>query len=286
MNEISPRTRTVAVGEFDGVHLGHREVIRGSDTVLTFDPHPRAIVGGLGAPDLLTSLDERAALIEELGVDELVVIEFDEEFSRMTAPDFVESVLVGGLNASRVSVGANFRFGSRAAGDPDTLRADSRFETRVVDLVAGEDGPVSSSRIRDLLRAGDIGQANRLLGHHHQIIGPVVSGAQRGRELGYPTANVRLKDGHVVPALGIYACLANGRPAVASLGVRPTFENDGEVLLEVHILDFEGDLYGEQLHVELVDRLREERKFEDSAELIEQMDRDASDARALLDAQG
>ena len=280
--QTGQRERTVAVGEFDGVHLGHREVINGSDTVLTFDPHPRAVVGEQGAPDLLTTIEQRADQIERLGVSELVVIHFDEEFSKMGADEFVESILVEKLGATRVSVGANFRFGSRAAGDPDTLRGDSRFQTRVVDLVSGDDGPVSSSRIRDLLRTGDIARATRLLGHRHEIRGKVIAGAKRGRELGYPTANLRLTDGCVVPAHGIYACTANGRKAVASLGVRPTFEDQGELLLEVHLLDFEGDLYGTELKVELVEHLREELEFADADQLIAQMDDDAKRARAAL----
>lgn len=286
MEDATPRRRWVAVGEFDGVHLGHREVISGADTVLTFDPHPRAVVGGLGAPDLLTSAPQRAEIVSTLGVDELVTIPFDEAFSRMSAQDFISGILVERLGAQKVSVGANFRFGARAAGDPDTLRGDSRFETRVVDLVAGADGPVSSSRIRELIRAGDMPRAARLLGRNHEIWGEVVAGDQRGRELGYPTANLHLEKGLVVPAHGIYACTANGRPSVASLGVRPTFESDGERLLEVHVLDFDGDLYGVELRVSLYERLRDEVRFEGPDELVTQMRADEASARATLARHG
>ena len=285
LEQAADRRRSVAVGEFDGVHLGHREVISGSDTVLTFEPHPRAVIGSQGAPALLTTLEQKAKLVEELGVEEMIVVTFDQEFSQMTAEQFVDRVLVEQVRALKVSVGANFRFGNRAAGDPDTLRADSRFDTRVVDLVATADGPVSSSRIRDLIRDGDLETAKRLLGHNFEMVGNVVEGAKRGRELGYPTANVELNPALIAPADGIYACMANQLPAVASLGTRPTFETGGSRLLEVHLLDFKGDLYGQELHVEMLKRLRPELKFESGEELIAQMDQDSADAAAVCKAQ-
>lgn len=281
LDEATGSDRTLAVGEFDGVHLGHREVISGSDCVLTFDPHPRAVVGTAGPPALLTNLRQKARLIAGLGVGELIVATFNEEFSRMTAAEFIDDVLVDRLGAQHISVGANFRFGNRAAGDPDTLRADHRFSTRVVDLVATADGEVSSSRIRELLAAGDLQLAERLLGHRFQLEGEVVHGAGRGRELGYPTANVAVGPEMLMPSSGIYACFVDSKPAVASLGRRPTFEQDGDLLLEVHLIDWSGDLYGELIAVDFLERIRGEARFEGPAELIAQMDDDRSAAAAI-----
>lgn len=286
LSQVEPRPRKVAVGEFDGVHVGHRAVIEGSDTVLTFEPHPRAVVGPTGAPLLLTTLEQKREAISRLGVQELVVASFDIEFSRMTAERFVADVLIGALGATEVSVGANFRFGTKATGDADLLRANTTFETKVADIVSGDLGLISSSRIRGFIADGEIEAATAMLGRPFEMWGVVGHGEKRGRELGYPTANLRPQAGCVVPAFGIYACLANGHPAVASLGVRPTFEDEGEVLLEVHLLDFEGDLYGTELRVALLSRLRGEERFDSVDELIAQMDRDSAAAAEACRAHG
>lgn len=280
--DAEPRPRRVAVGEFDGVHLGHREVIGGSDTVLTFEPHPRAIVSPDSAPPLLTTLDQKAELIAALGVEELVVVPFDEAFAARSAADFVDSVLVGALRAERVSVGENFRFGHRAGGDAALLAADERFETRVVPLVEVEGEIVSSSHVRGLVLAGDVDRAAAFLGHPFELRGDVVSGDRRGRELGYPTANVVPGDGMVCPGHGVYACRANGLPAAVNVGVRPTFETGRGVLVEAFLIDWEGDLYGRELRIEFLDRLRGERRFASAAALVEQMARDVDRARAAL----
>lgn len=280
--DAEPRPRRVAVGEFDGVHLGHREVIGGSDTVLTFEPHPRAIVSPDSAPPLLTTLDQKAELIAALGVEELVVVPFDEAFAARSAADFVDSVLVGALRAERVSVGENFRFGHRAGGDAAMLAADERFETRVVPLVEVEGEIVSSSHVRGLVLAGDVDRAAAFLGHPFELRGDVVSGDRRGRELGYPTANVVPGDGMVCPGHGVYACRANGLPAAVNVGVRPTFETGRGVLVEAFLIDWEGDLYGRELRIEFLDRLRGERRFASAAALVEQMARDVDRARAAL----
>jgi riboflavin kinase/FMN adenylyltransferase len=188
--EVRERPRRVAVGEFDGVHLGHREVIRGSDTVLTFEPHPLRVIRPEATPRLLTSLDAKAELIAQLGVEELVVIPFDDGFAHQSPDEFVDHILVARLQATRVSVGENFRFGHLAAGDPDRLRADPRFETRVVPLVEVDGEIVSSSHIRGLVLSGEVGLAARFLGAPFQLRGEVVEGDRRGRTLGYPTANI------------------------------------------------------------------------------------------------
>ena len=281
LSKVQARQRKVAVGEFDGVHIGHSAVISGSDTVLTFEPHPRAVVGPRGAPPLLTTLEQKADAIEGLGVDELVVATFDESFSRLSPEDFIEKVLVEALCATDVSVGSNFRFGARAAGDADLLLADKRFDARVADLVSSPLGPVSSSRIREAITEGDMESAAAMLGRNFEMRGTVVHGEKRGRELGYPTANIDPTPGCVVPTTGIYACLANGLPAVASLGVRPTFESNGRLLLEVHLLDFAGDLYGTELRIEMLSRLRGELAFAGADDLVAQM---AIDSQMAADA--
>ena len=198
--EVEPRPRRVAVGVFDGVHLGHREVVRGADTVLTFDPHPLAVIQPAAAPKLLTPTPVKAELLGELGVDEVAVIPFDEEFSRRSAESFVDDVIVGALGATHVSVGRNFRFGHRARGDADMLAADPRFETRVVELVEVEGETVSSSHIRGLVLAGEVAHAIAFLGRRFQIRGTVVRGDGRGRDLGYPTANLVPDEQLVRPA--------------------------------------------------------------------------------------
>src|SRR5579859_2208076 len=221
--DVSLRPRRVAVGEFDGVHLGHRQVIEGSDTVLTFEPHPLAVVRPEAAPKLLTTLEVKAELISELGVQELVVIPFDESFAHQSPEDFIAEILVGRLGATRVSVGENFRFGHRAAGDPDALKAREEFETRVVTLVEVDGEVVSSSHIRALVQAGEVEAAARMLGSPFQMRGEVVRGDGRGRDLGYPTANLVPDNSLVCPGHGIYVALADGSCAAVNVGVRPTF---------------------------------------------------------------
>ncbi len=275
------RPRQIAIGEFDGVHRGHIAVIGDADTVLTFEPHPRAVVGPTGAPELLTTLDQKADLIQNLGVKELVVAEFDERFSQLTPDEFIDSVLIDALGCTTARVGSNFRFGRGAAGTSDTLLSDERFETVVADILEWEGTPVSSSAIRDLLREGEIPQANALLGHRFEMRGTVIEGAKRGRELGYPTANVCPVQGCIVPAYGVYAVLANGLPGAASLGIRPSIEDDDQVLLETYLLDWDGDLYGQELRVEFLERLRPEAKFESLDELVTAMKLDCERAAAI-----
>ncbi|HEY3829002.1 MAG TPA: bifunctional riboflavin kinase/FAD synthetase [Solirubrobacteraceae bacterium] len=283
--DVQPRQgRSVAVGTFDGVHLGHREVIRGADSVLTFDPHPVSVVAPQHAPKLLTSLAVKAELIAALGVRELIVIPFDADFAARSAREFIDEVLVGALGAARVSVGENFRFGHRAQGDPELLAADGRFQAVVHPLLEVDGEVVSSSHIRGLVLAGEVDQAAHFLGAPFQLRGEVVHGDERGRELGFPTANLIPEEALVCPGHGIYACVANGRPAAVSIGVRPTFKTGRGELIEAYILDFEGDLYGSELHLDFLHRLRGERRFQTPAELVEQMRRDVQQTRELTAA--
>jgi riboflavin kinase/FMN adenylyltransferase len=279
--DVVARPRRVAVGEFDGVHLGHREVIAGSDTVLTFEPHPLAVVRPEAAPRLLTSLDAKAELVAGLGVEELVVIPFDDGFAHQTPQEFIDHILVERLQATRVSVGENFRFGHRAAGDPDLLAADGRFETRVVPLVEVDGEIVSSSHIRGLILAGEVELATRFLGSPFQMRGPVVQGDQRGRTLGFPTANLIPDESLVCPGHGIYAARTPEACAAVSIGVRPTFGTGRAMLVEAYLLDWDADLYGRELRIDFLARLRGERRFDSPEALIEQMRIDVQQTREL-----
>jgi riboflavin kinase / FMN adenylyltransferase len=281
LGEAGRRPRRVAVGEFDGVHLGHREVIKGSDTVLTFEPHPLRVVRPEAAPRLLTSFDVKAELIAALGVEELVVIPFDQRFAAQSPAEFIDQVLVDALAATRVSVGENFRFGHRAAGDPQVLAADPRFDTRIVPLVEMEGEIVSSSHIRALVQAGEVELADRMLGAPFQLRGEVVEGDRRGRTLGFPTANIVPDEALVCPGHGVYVARADGACAAVNVGVRPTFGTGRAVLVEAYLLDRDVDLYGHALRIEFLKRLRGERRFESIDALVEQMRRDVARTREL-----
>lgn len=281
LDDAPKRSRDLAIGMFDGVHIGHREVIDGADTVLTFEPHPMTVIQPQAAPKLLMPFELKRAAIQSLGVAELVVIPFDEQFAARSAEDFIDSVLVDRLGAKRVSVGENFRFGAKARGDTEMLRNAPQFETRVAPIVEVDGESVSSSRIRALVAAGDVETASRYLGAPFTYIGEVVPGDRRGRTLGFPTANVLPDDRLAVPGHGVYAAVANGHPAAVSVGVRPTFDTGRSVLIEAYLMDFDGDLYGEELRIEFLQRLRGEHSFEDEQALVEQMRRDAEDARRV-----
>lgn len=287
LDEARPRPRRVAVGTFDGVHLGHRRVIGGSDTVLTFEPHPVAVVAPHAAPKLLTTLERKAELIGEQGVDELVVIPFDREFAAQGAQAFIDEVLVERLGAERVAVGENFRFGHKAQGDTDLLRADGRFDVNVEPLLEVDGEVVSSSHIRGLVLGGAVEYAGHLLGAPFAMAGEVVHGDGRGRELGFPTANLVPPEGYVVPGHGVYAARAmlagepEGIPAAVNVGVRPQFETGRGELIEAFLIDWEGDLYGQPLEVQFLKRLRGERRFSSVEALVEQMAGDVETARRI-----
>jgi riboflavin kinase/FMN adenylyltransferase len=279
--EAEPRPRRIAIGTFDGVHVGHQAVIEGADTVLTFEPHPLDILHPAAAPKLIMPFEIKRDVIEGLGVDELVVIPFDEDFAQIEPERFIAEVLVERLRAEHVSVGENFRFGAKAKGDPALLSAHPEFETRVVPLVEVDGETVSSSRVRALVAAGELEAANRCLGGPFMLEGVVVEGDQLGRKLGFPTANLVPDDRLVTPGHGVYAAFANGIPAAVNVGVRPTFESGRGLLIESYLIDHDEDLYGRTLRVAFVERLRGERRFPSVEELIAQMRRDVELARAV-----
>ena len=281
LSEVERRPRRVAVGTFDGVHLGHRRVIAGSDTVLTFDPHPVSVIAPQAAPKLLTTLERKAELVAQEGVEELVVIPFDKEFSQRGPEQFIDDVLTGALDAQRVAVGENFRFGKQASGDADMLAADGRFEVHVEPLLEVDGEVVSSSHIRGLVLGGAVEYAGKLLGAPFAMRGEVVHGDKRGRELGFPTANLIPPEGYIAPGHGVYAARANGVAAAVNVGVRPQFQTGRHELIEAYLLDFDGDLYDQPLRIEFRKRLRGERRFPSVEDLVEQMGRDAETAREI-----
>ncbi|MFN2612375.1 MAG: riboflavin biosynthesis protein RibF [Solirubrobacterales bacterium] len=275
------RERHVAIGTFDGVHLGHRAVMEDADTVLTFEPHPLSVLNPAAAPKLITPFEIKRDVIEGLGVEELVVIPFDKEFAAKPAEEFCTDVLIRRLGAKKVSVGENFRFGAKAKGDPEMLASHKEFATRVVPLVEVDGETISSTQIRALIAAGEVDLAQRFLGAPVMYEGEVVGGDQRGRELSFPTANIVPDDSLAVPGHGVYAAFADGHPAAVNIGIRPTFESGRGLLIEAYLLDFDADLYGRILRVAFVKRLRGERRFASVEELIAQMNRDVAEAREV-----
>jgi riboflavin kinase / FMN adenylyltransferase len=275
--ELGSQPRAVAIGTFDGVHLGHAAVIREAvgaglrPTVVTFDPHPRAALGN--SVELLCTLGRRLELLESCGVEDVLVVEFTLRTAERSAPEFARDVLLA-IGTEVVVAGEGFRFGRGREGDCDLLRSLG-LDAREVALVPG----ISSTRIRAHVKAGELGAAARLLGRPFEVDGVVVGGDRRGGTLGFPTANLRVEPTLLVPPYGIYAGAVGDRRAAVSIGVNPHYGGT-ERRIEAYLLDWEGDLYGDRLVVELWRRLRDERAFDSEAELIAQIAKDVEDTRA------
>jgi riboflavin kinase / FMN adenylyltransferase len=289
----------VAIGNFDGVHLGHRalieraRVLAGSNdearvVALTFDPHPSALFAGKGPP-MISSLARRIELLGEAGADVVVVEPFTRELASRTAVGFVEDILVRALQARAIVVGYDFSYGAGRSGTTETLRAHGGrlgLEVAILDVVERAGEVASSSRIRQHLAAGDMAAAERLLGRRWDIDGIVVHGAKRGRAIGVPTANIK-PDSELLVRSGIYAVTMSveggpALPAVASLGTNPTFVDSGGLVLEVHVLDGGGDYYDRRVRTAFVAHLRDEAKFESVDALVTQIQRDIDAARRVL----
>lgn len=291
----------VTIGNFDGVHLGHQAMLRRltetararglAACVLTFEPHPREFFAPERAPARLTSLREKLELFERLGVDRVHVCRFNREFSRLDAEAFVDLILCRGLEAKWVLIGDDFRFGAKRAGDHALLQAAGAsrgFEVVAMPSVTVDGLRAASTAVRDALSCGDLELARLLLGRPYSISGRVVGGDKVGTRLGFPTANIQMK--HNKPPLsGIFAVELSGLrenplPGAASLGVRPTVKNDGRPTLEVHLFDFDRQIYGEHVRVEFLHKLRDEAKFPDLAALTRQIAQDVADAKAYFSA--
>jgi riboflavin kinase / FMN adenylyltransferase len=276
VDELETRPRAVALGTFDGLHRGHRRVLQAAraagltSTVVTFDPHPRVALGY--EVRLVSSLERRLELMAELGIDDALIVAFDLDLAQLAPDQFAEAVLRP-IGAEVVVAGANFRFGRGRSGDLALLERLG-FDTRSVPLVEG----VSSTRIRELLSAGEVAAAARLLARPPEVEGIVVAGDARGGTLGFPTANLRLDPQLLVPAYGIYAGAAKGYRAAISIGTNPHY-GGGERRVEAHLLDFHGDLYGKRLVLQLWRRLRDEQAFESEAALVEQIAADVRETR-------
>lgn len=294
----APQPTGLTIGVFDGMHRGHQQgiarlVVEAErlsllPTVLTFSVHPLSTLAPDRAPLQLTPLSVRLEMFEQLGVRLIGLLPFDQ-IRTLSAPDFFQQILLDRLQTRHISVGADFRFGHQRQGDLVWLRTQGERAGIGVsewEMVEDERGLISSSRIRDLLAKGEITQVNRLLGHPYRIIGQVKRGDQRGVTLGFPTANVSDLTGIALPPAGVYAGWADlpqgTFPTVINIGVRPTFRADGSTVVEAHLLDFEGDLYGVALNLRLVDRLRSEQKFDTPTDLVSQINHDIAQARQLL----
>lgn len=293
----------VTIGNFDGVHLGHQAILgelkgeaRASgltSCVVTFEPHPRELFSPLAAPTRLTSLREKCELLSEHGVDRVQVLRFNRAFASLSADEFIDRVLVGGLNAKWVMIGDDFCFGAKRSGDFKHLKnAGDKlgFEVHAMHTIKAGSGEnaarVSSSAVRELLSAGDVVRAARLLGRPYSISGRVVDGDKLGRTLGFPTANVQMRHNRP-PLTGIYAVKVEGLGeralgGVASIGVRPTVTNSGLVKLEVYIFDFDENIYGRHIRVDFLKKIRDEEKYKDLETLKQQIAKDADEARAIL----
>ncbi len=277
----------LAIGNFDGVHLGHQALLKelvkvaeqkkSISAVMTFEPHPREFFSPNGAPARLTTLREKLELFDAAGIEKVFVCPFNARFAQLSAQDFMHKILIESLNTQSVLVGDDFRFGAKREGtlaDITTVGFDLINQPQI--NLGGN--RVSSTRVREALADGDLKLAQSLLGRAYSISGKVVHGAKRGRQLGFPTANIHMR--HERPALtGVYAVRLDGLPSVANLGVRPTIAGIPKLLLEVHALDFNGDLYGQHVHVQFLYKLRNEMKFDGLDALKAQIGRDVAQAK-------
>jgi riboflavin kinase/FMN adenylyltransferase len=296
------RPTVLTLGVFDGLHLGHQRIMqtvveraRGANaipTVLTFDPHPRAVLHPESAPPLLQTLDQRLAALEVLGIEQAILIRFNREFAAIDAETFLRDVVYERLQAREVYLGKGFAFGKNRAGNIELLRKMSRALGFFADEVAEvrlRGKRISSSKIREFLADGKINQARRMLGRPYGVEGKIIHGAQRGRTIGFPTANLHPQN-RVIPKFGVYATATliddKWRRGITNVGVRPTFEKESEPSIETYIFDFDGDLYGDVLRVRFLHRIRDERKFGGIEELKTQIERDTRRALNYFSRRG
>ncbi|MDF1610808.1 MAG: bifunctional riboflavin kinase/FAD synthetase [Stygiobacter sp.] len=289
----------VTVGSFDGLHRGHIKIIKelistakknnGTSVLVTFDPHPRSVLSKYSEVSILTSLDEKKMILDKLDVENLYVIHFTREFSQLSSEEFIQNFLIEKLNASHIVIGHDHKFGKDRLGDENKLRElglKLGFTVSSVQPECIDDEIISSTKIRRFLINGELDKANLYLDRYYSICGIVVKGAQRGRTLGFPTANVQIDDvKKAFPKVGVYVtrCFLKDEVkfGVMNIGYRPTFENKQELVPEVYILDFNRDIYGEKIRVDFIKRLRDEIKFNSKDELINQIEKDKREAEKI-----
>lgn len=301
IDEIGYDKQTVlTLGTFDGIHLGHQLIIKKviacseennlKNIVITFHPHPRKVINPELQLKILTTTEEQINILEKLGIQNLFIIDFTKEFAELTPEEFVKNYLVDKIGISRIVIGYDHHFGKGRGGDVEFLKASGKkydFEILQIQPFVIDDEPVSSTKIRSALESGEIKRANKMLGRTYSFSGLVVEGDKRGRELGYPTANIKISDDDkMLPQIGIYAVLVEldgiEHKALLSIGKRPTFYNDGKVIPEVYIYDFNNDIYGKEIKVKLIEKLRGEEKFNSAEELIRQMNIDKENGLRVL----
>lgn len=299
LQEVSLKQTWLTIGAFDGVHRGHQEIVtamvseahaaKGLAVVLTFDPHPAIVLGKRSMPFYLTTPEERATLLGQLGVDIVITQTFDHLLAETNARDYI-LMLVKHLGLHSLWVGPDFALGRNREGNLEALRVlgeEFNFKIHVIPTVEDEERVISSSLVRSLIQAGDVKQARDLLGRPYSVTGMVVPGDQRGRTIGVPTANLEVPEIKILPMTGVYACKAilNGQawPAATNIGIRPTFDGQGKrVHLEAHLIGYSGDLYGQDLTLEFIERLRDEKRFDDIPALVNQIHMDIERARELV----
>ncbi|MAT59599.1 MAG: riboflavin biosynthesis protein RibF [Ignavibacteriae bacterium] len=290
----------LTIGTFDGLHLGHQQIIskvikvaeekKLTSVVVTFDPHPRAVVSKDYNMQLLATLDEKKILFEELKIDNLFVINFTMEFAKISSDDFVKNYLIDKLNAKHVVIGYDHKFGKNRNGDKSTLKEFGikyGFDVTCMDEFQSEGDTISSTVIRNLLQTGEVDTANSYLGRNYSFFGKVVEGAKRGREIGFPTANIEIDNPYkLVPANGVYIVKASldnqSLYGIMNIGIRPTFENENNKVIEMHIFDFNKNIYGKEIKIEFIKRIRSEKKFNSKEELINQITKDKNFAEEFL----
>ena len=292
----------VTVGSFDGLHIGHQKILKklievskeieGTSVLLTFEPHPRSVIAKDFNLKILTTLDEKKFILEKFGIDNLIVQNFTLEFSQMTSEEFIKKILVNDIGVSHIVIGHDHKFGKDRLGDEEKLKEFGRQYNFNVTSVEAEmiDGQiVSSTKIRKALYEGNIEKVNLFLGRNYKITGKIVEGTKRGRELGFPTANIKLDDDRkAIPKNGVYvvSCYLRDKNyyGVMNIGIRPTFENDNQTTLEVNLFDFNSDIYGEDIEVNFIKYIRDEKKFESKEDLIKQIKLDVETAKEIIEA--
>lgn len=297
-NSFKSDNTCLAIGAFDGLHKGHQLIIKRAikiarknnypAAVLSFHPHPLKIIAGKNPPPAVVSRHQKISLLEEMGVDYYFEQEFNQEFAHLRAEDFINNILIDKIKVNTIVVGDDFRFAYKNEGNVDILREMGKihnFKAEIISQLHASDDRISSTRIRNLLKAGELKQAKKLLGRPYQICGEVIHGKKRGRKMGFPTANLKLETNYALPPEGVYAVKVNIDQqeyiGAANLGYNPTFNNQ-EISFEVYLLDFKKDIYGKRLCVDLIEFIRGERQFKSKEELIEQMQQDILYTRQLL----